>query len=88
MPFGLVDESKESLYGRETERGLRSAYMSHIIYIYFSPINNEQRGGWGVGGGVRFQTFFFIPFSLFSRPRVGLATVYSSFFGLATNTLR
>ena len=24
-PMGLADESKESLYGRETDRGLRSA---------------------------------------------------------------
>ena len=25
IPFNLVDQSKESLYGRETDRGLRSA---------------------------------------------------------------
>ena len=33
------------------------------------------------------QTFYFVLFSLFSKPRAGLATVQSSFFGLATNTL-
>ena len=58
-PIGLADESKVSLYGRETDRDLRSA----------SP-NEQRRGGWG---GVRCQTFFF--FSLFSKPRAGLATV-------------
>ena len=43
---------------------------------------------WGVGGGgVCCQTFYFVLLSLFSRPRAGLATVYSSFFGLATITL-
>ena len=45
---------------------------------------------WGVEGGgrVRCQTFSFVLFSLFSRRRrAGLATVYSSVFGLATNTL-
>ena len=36
-----------------------------------------------VGGVVR----SFVPFSLFSRPRAGLATVLGSFFRLATNTL-
>ena len=51
------------------------------MIIFFSP--NEQRAG---GGGVRCQTSFVL-FSLFSRPRAGLATVLSSFFGLATNAL-
>ena len=37
-------------------------------------------------GGVCCQTFYFVLFSLFSRPRAELATVLSSFFGLATNT--
>ena len=41
----------------------------------------------GGGGGECCQTFSFVLFSLFSRPRAGLATVQSSFFGLATNTL-
>ena len=40
-----------------------------------------------MGGGGEGQTFSFIIFPLFSRPRAGLATVQNSFFGLATNTL-
>ena len=59
--IGLADESKESLYGRETDRDLRSAHgmsMRRVIFILFSP--NEQRGGdWWV----RCQTFFFAFFS-------------------------
>ena len=49
--------------------------MHRVIFILFSPIdtiNNEQRG---MEGGVA------------ARPRAGLATVLSSLFGLATNTL-
>ena len=38
------------------------------------------------GGGAARPSLFVI-FSLFSRPRAGLLTVQSSFFGLATNTL-
>ena len=60
----------------------RRAIFIIIIYL-FSP--NEQCGGWG-GGGYAARLFFLL-FSLFSRPRAGLATVGSSFFGLATNTL-
>ena len=41
----------------------------------------------GEGGGEALQTFSFVLFSLFSRPRAGLVTVKSSFFSLATNTL-
>ena len=62
--------------------------MRHAIFILFS--SNEQHGGRGDGGGavgVRCQTFSFVLFSLFSRPRAELATVQSSFFGLTTNTL-
>ena len=41
------------------------------------------------GGGGRCQTFYFLFFSLFSRPRAGLATGPCKvvFFGLATNAL-
>ena len=40
------------------------------------------------GGGGMLPDFLFCSFSLFSRPRAGLATVSSSsFFELATNTL-
>ena len=33
--MSLVDESKESLYGRETDRDLRSAYASRDFYFIF-----------------------------------------------------
>ena len=54
--------------------------ISH--FIIFSP--NEQRGG---EGGDALPDFFIFFISLFSRSRAGLATVYSTFFGLATYTL-
>ena len=45
--------------------------MRRVIFIfYFSP--DEQCGGWG---GVCCQTSSFVIFSLFSRPRAGLAIV-------------
>ena len=55
-----------------------------MIFILFSIINNEQRGGGGAGA---LPDFFFFLFFPVSRTRAGLATVRSSFFGLATNTL-
>ena len=55
--------------------------FSGVCPFYFSP--DEQGGGWGGGYAAR---LFFCSLSLFSRPRAGLATVKSSFFGLATNT--
>ena len=39
------------------------------------------------GGGALPDFFFYYFFSLFSRPRAGLPTVYKWFFGFATNTL-
>ena len=30
-PIGLADESKESLYGRETDRDLRSAWVCRCV---------------------------------------------------------
>ena len=33
-PFGLVDESKESLYGRETDRDLRSACRCVTLFLF------------------------------------------------------
>ena len=57
--------------------------MRRVILFIFS-----ERAVWGGGGGgVCYQTFSVVLFSLLSRPRAGLATVQSSFFGLATNTL-
>ena len=62
--------------------------MRYVIFMLFSP--NEQRGGgWGGGGGgggAANFLFHFI-FSQFSRPRAGLATMQSTFFGLETNIL-
>ena len=71
-PISLADESKESLYGRETTETCvtptclapRQEDGSRDLFIYFP---NEQRGGGEEG--VRCQTFIFI-FFLFSRPRV------------------
>ena len=41
---------------------------------------------WGGGGGAARFSLFVVFFSLFGRQRAGLATVYSSFFGLAINS--
>ena len=49
----------------------RHVAASRNFYFYFSP--NEQRGEGGRGGSLPDLFFFF--FSLFSRPRAGLATV-------------
>ena len=63
------------LYRKKSETLPWYSYRLHIsntryvIFTFFSP--NEQRGG---GGGVRCQTFSFVLFSLFNRPRAGLAT--------------
>ena len=67
-PIILVDEPKISLYGCETDRDLRSA--CRCVACFFS-----ERAVWGVGGGYPAYTFSFVLFSLFSRPRAGLATV-------------
>ena len=59
-PIGLVDEPNISLYGRETDRDLRSACRCVALFCvcYFSP--NEQCGGgvWGVGGDMLPDFFF------------------------------
>ena len=70
-PFGLVDESKESLCGRETDRDLRSACRCVKCFLLF--FSDEQRGGVGRGA---LPDFLFCFVSLCSRPRAGLATVY------------
>ena len=84
--FGIAGDWKATALEAEvwvetvTEGGRRlMAAWSFLILFLLCP--NEQRGG------VRCQTFSFVLFSLFSRPRAGLATLYSSFFGLSTNTL-
>ena len=51
-------------------------------FVYF--IRTSSGGGWGGGYAARLFLLFSFPFS---RPRAGLVTVQSSFFGLATNTL-
>ena len=51
--------------------------LRNVIFILFSP--NKQRRGRG-GKGVRCQAFSFVPLFLFSRPRAGLATVWSGSF--------
>ena len=47
---------------------------------------NKVREGGG-GGGYAARLYLCVLFSLSSRQRAGLATVQSSFSGLATNTL-
>ena len=74
----------ESLYGCETGRDLRSACRCVALFLLYFIF---ERAAWGDGGGGRCQAFYFVLFSLFRRPRAGLATVQCSFFGLATNTL-
>ena len=58
-PIGLlIDESKESLYGRETDRD--------VIFILFSPINinilitSSVGGGGGVLPDFLFCSFFLV----------------------------
>ena len=60
-PFGLVDESKESLCGRETDRETcvapRHVDVLRDFYFIFSERTRAAwaggwRGGGGVGGGV------------------------------------
>ena len=69
-PVGLVDESKDSLYGRETVRDLHSACS--CVTRFFLSFSNEQGGG---AGWCVARRFFVVLFSLFSRPGVGSATV-------------
>ena len=59
--------------------------MRRVISILFSP--NEQCGG--RGGGGMLPDFFFCSLFLVQQTtsRIGHRVKYSSFFGLATNTL-
>ena len=66
-PIGLADESKESLYGRETNRDprnadLRSTYRRHVDasrdFSFFS-----ERAAWGGRG--RCQIYLFIYLFIF-----------------------
>ena len=64
----------------------RHAFSDHLVFLLLLCIYIFLRTS--SVGGVRCQTFYiFVLFSLFSRPRAGLATMVSGFFGLATNTL-
>ena len=58
-PFDLVDESAESLYGRETDRDLRSA-CRYVTWFLFVFLRTSSVGGGG--GGVRCQTFLLLIF--------------------------
>ena len=55
-----------------------------MLHFIVSP-PNEQREGWG--GGCAAGLTIYVLFFLFSRPREGLVTTLSSFFGLAANSL-
>ena len=61
--------------------------MHRVIFCFIFSERAARGGGGGGGGGGALPDFLFFIFSLFSRPRAGLATVYSSFFGLATSRL-
>ena len=56
--LNLVDESKESLCGRETGRDLRSAPVDARRHLYFIFSPDEQRGG-GEGGECAARLFLF-----------------------------
>ena len=61
---------------RRIETCVAPVDASRDFHFLFFP--NEQReglGGWGGGGGGAARLFSFVLFSLFSRPRAGLATV-------------
>ena len=82
ITLDLVDETKESLYGRETDRDLcRPVDASRDFFFYFF----SERAAWGVDMLPDFL-FYFVLFSLFSRQRAGLATC-KVVLGLATNML-
>ena len=70
----LVDEPKISLYRRETDRDLRSACR---CVADFTVLNFSERAVWGVCC----QTFPFVLFSLFRRPRAGLSSCKVVFSG-------
>ena len=79
----VLYEKSNNLLPTFSRRAAGNYYTLYSIYfIYFLRTSNV-----GGGGELCCQTFSFVLFSLFSRPRAGLATVLSSFFGLATNTL-
>ena len=54
-PIGLADESKESWYGRETDRVLRNAELRDF-YLFFSE--RAESGGGGGAARVFFLLFF------------------------------
>ena len=63
-PMGLVDDPKNPV----RERVYRCVTCFYFIF-------SGRAASGGGGGGERCQTFSFVPFSLFSRPRAGLATM-------------
>ena len=65
-------------------------WMRRVIIFSssFSSFFSERAARRGGGGGALPDVFFLLFFPcLNSRPRAGLATVLSSFFGLASNAL-
>ena len=83
--IGLVDELMESCTGaRQTETCVAPRHVDASRDFYFIY---SERATWEVRGGCAARLSPWLSFSRFSRPRAGLATVLSSFFGLATNTL-
>ena len=91
-PIGLADESKESLYGRETDRDLHltpTCVAPRHIHVDasrdFFLLFFSERAAWGEGGGGALPDFFFFPCSADHDRDWPPSKVF--FFGLATNTL-
>ena len=70
----IADESKESCTGARRTKTYYYVAPSHVDASSDSYFILSERAAWGGGGG-RFQTFSFVPFSLFSGPRAILAFV-------------
>ena len=65
MPIGLVDESKESMYERETDRDLCSAWKAcryvtgFLFYLIFSERAMEGGGGGVENGPISVHNFLY-----------------------------
>ena len=79
-PIGLVDEPKESYTSaRWTEIYVAPSYVDSSRGFYYIP---SERAAYGGGGSCAGRRSPFVIFSLFSKPRAGLATtVVGSFSG-------
>ena len=85
-PFDLVDEPKESLHGRETDRDLRSVCrcVAWFLIYFFSERAVCVRGG---GGGMLPHFFLLFSFPCSADHERDWRPCKVVFFGLATITL-